>query len=294
MAQKHTYCHARCHALITAVSLSDPACRLLGLSRQTPTHGSKSNVVLPSPVSSALDLAGKTLSAGDVAAAALYHLGFRVSESSAVSLIPDALLTCRNPLLERLHQAEQRVQMLERAAAISFLGSSAASQQQLATELLQLRAALEQAVGAGTILKHKLEELTAAAARERDHAAATCACLCRELVEEEARCTRVDLVNVRLGEKLEAVKQTRHEYCLDKHKAQYVAERACTAREKLKRDGLWLAAETDARFRKFLSSEPPPSQQHLAKLIDTQLRCAENKSGRCWWPNAILDWCVLV
>ena len=63
------------------------------------------------------------------------------------------------------------------------------------------------------------------------------------------------------------------------------------SREEKRKSGIHLSAETDARFRKLLETETPrPGQKHVAKLIETQLRVAENKSGRCFWPHEILEW----
>ena len=114
----------------------------------------------------------------------------------------------------------------------------------------------------------------------------------RLIYEANVHSSRIEREGIRLREELEMAKESRREHALAKYNMDRMRNRAVAKHEELRSNSLHLAAETDARFRKFLESEPRPAQKHLADLIDRQLRVAENKSGRCVWPTAILDWCA--
>ena len=69
---------------------------------------------------------------------------------------------------------------------------------------------------------------------------------------------------------LEGVLESREHHREEKHKLNKLTQRAVASKEEMRKSGIHLAAETDARFRKLLAANPPrPGQRHVAKLIET-------------------------
>ena len=50
--------------------------------------------------------------------------------------------------------------------------------------------------------------------------------------------------------------------------------------------------ETRELSETLMQEKPPPEQEHLSLLIQDQLKTLRNKSGRCKWHTAVLDWCT--
>ena len=51
-------------------------------------------------------------------------------------------------------------------------------------------------------------------------------------------------------------------------------------------------AETRTFFETLMKADVRPEQENLKLLILDQLKTLRNKSGRCVWHTAVLDWCT--
>ena len=278
MAPHHTYNRPLPHKLLVSVAASPAALGELGLQLQESFVQSKRMTIIVGGVASALGMEGLPLMAGDVGAAALHLLGFRVSADGSLALLPGGLLMRERSLQLQLATTQQ---LLSDSASLLPISVVALQQELMETSAVarQREQQLHAAVEAGQLLQRQCQSLEADLQREKG--AAPVNMLHLQNLEKE---------NKQLKEQLATVKDARDLHRGEKHKALRQEHRAHDSRDTLRSKGIWLSADTDSRFRALLEKEPRPQQVHLAKLIDAQLRAAESKSGRCKWPREILQW----